>query len=173
MGDVLQPEPIEVSISMIAPARLRQKASREFCGLFFPYRANLPVGLAVDWEGETHLIHLEGQNAFQEGRVGIGSPIKGTVIRDFEYRVDATSSYNSAEQSDPSGALVLRNGMLYLCCRRLGDALNDDPYPVPVGGELLPGEPEEACGFTRWSIAVREGSELHIVRTFEAIPTEI
>ena len=163
---------IDVPASLIAPVKLSQDAAKASCGLFFPYRTNLPTGLVVEWEGDTHLIHLEGSLAFQEGAVGIGNPIRGVVINDVEYRVDLTSRYNSVERGDPPGALVLKAGALYLCCTKLGDQFHGGPYLVPLGGNYQKGGADEACGFTRWSIAVRENDEVKVILSLEALPSE-
>jgi len=128
------------------------------------------MGLVVDWDGETHLIHLAGTDLFKEAGIDVGRSISGGMINDIEYRVDVTSLYNSVERADPAGALVLKAGELHLYCSRLGDRIHYDPHPVPLGKGYLVGAAEEACGFTRWSIAIREGDESRIVKSFEAAP---
>ena len=170
MSDASKLEPIDLPVSAVAPVRLGKDADQKSCGLFLPYRTNLPLGLVVDWNSEKHLIHLDGSYAFKEAAVGIGNPIRGIVVNDIEYRVDVTSHYNAEQEFDPAGALVLKGGELFLCCRILGDQYHDDPHRVPVASGYLEGNAEEACGFTRWSIAVREGDKVKVVRSFEAQP---
>src|SRR6185437_14228102 len=116
-------EPIDVPLSLVVPARLSKQASRASCGLFFPYATRPPMGLVVDWDGETHLIHLAGTDLFKEAGIDVGRSISGGMINDIEYRVDVTSLYNSVERADPAGALVLKAGELHLYCSRLGDRI--------------------------------------------------
>jgi hypothetical protein len=170
MSEEAKPDRISVPVSLVAPVRLGNVADEQSCGLFFPHRTNLSLALAIDWDGEKHLIHLEGAYAFNEGKVGTGNPIFGVVIKSIEYQVDATSHYDSAKEFDPAGALVLKGGELFLYCRKLGDQFLDDPHPVPLGAGYLPGGKDEACGFTRWSVVVREGNEIKVIRSFEAHP---
>jgi len=168
MAESAKPITLDVPLSLVAPVQLMRKSVSSSCGLFFPYRTNLPMGLVVDWEGEAHLIHLDGPYAFKEGAVGIGNPIRGVAINNFQYRVDITSRYNSGEEFDPAGALVLKDGNLFLCCRSLGDQFHNDPHPVPVRKGFSAGSPEEACGFTRWSIVVQDGKDIKVIRSFDA-----
>lgn len=170
MSDLMKLEPIYLPVSAVAPVRLGKDADEQSCGLFLPYRTNLPMGLVVDWDGEKHLIHMEGPYAFKEAAVGIGNPIRGVVISAIEYRVDATSHYNAEDQFDRAGALVLKAGQLFICCRTLGDQYYGDPHRVPLAKGFAEGSAEEASGFTRWSIAVREGDDVTVVRSFEAQP---
>lgn len=163
------PLPIELPISMLAPVRVGKTATNESCGLFFPY-LNLALGLVIDWEGDTHLIHLDGPTLFKEGPIGIGNPIRGVVINDLEYRVDPTSRFKPHQDLDPPGALVLKGGNLYLMCLRHGREIDDEPYEVPVAAGFRVGGTEESCGFTRWSIAIREGEQVRVIRPFEALP---
>ena len=164
-------ETIDVPLSLLAPARLTKQTSAALCGLFFPFEARRPMGLVVDWDGETHLIHLEGDYIFKEAGIDVGHTIRGAVINEIEYRVDVTSRYKQGESWDPAGALVIRNGELYLYCSRLGDQFHYDPHPVPLGNGYMLGTPEEACGFKRWSIAIRDGQNSKVVRSFEAVST--
>ena len=52
-------------IELIAPVRLKKEATAGSCGLFFPHERRLELGLTVDWEGATHLIHLDGDCIFR------------------------------------------------------------------------------------------------------------
>ena len=65
-------ENIDVPLSLVAPAKLGRDASAESCGLFFPYGTNLKLGLSIDWEGKTHLIHLDGQYLYKEAGIEMG-----------------------------------------------------------------------------------------------------
>ncbi|MBR0553741.1 hypothetical protein [Stakelama marina] len=163
-------EALDLPMSAVAPVRLGKNADEKSCGLFLPYRSNLPMGLVVDWDDQKHMIHLDGSYAFKEAAVGAGNPIRGVIVSQVEYRVDATSRYNSEEEFDPAGALVLRSGQLFISCRRLGDQFHDDPYRVPLMKGFAEGSADEACGFTRWSIAVRESGDVKVIRSFEAQP---
>jgi hypothetical protein len=163
-------EIIDVPLSLVAPAKLNKDASAGSCGLFFPYGTGLKLGLSVDWEGKTHLIHLDGPYLYKEAGIEMGHSIRGAVINEIQYRVDLASRYNAGEQWDPAGALVIRNGLLELFCTKLGDQFHDEPHPVPLGAGSRSGAAEEACGFKRWSIAIRDGEDLKVVRSFEALP---
>ena len=165
-------ETIDVPLSLVAPAKLNKDASPESCGLFFPYGTNLKLGLAVDWEGKSHLIHLDGPYLYKEAGIDIGHSIRGAVISEIEYRVDLASRYNAGKEWDPAGALVIRDGELALFCTKLGDQFHNDPHPVPIGTGLLSGAGEEACGFKRWSIAIRDGQSSKVLRSFEALPSK-
>lgn len=103
-------------------------------------------------------------------QLGTGNPIRGVIVSQVEYRVDATSRYNFEEEFSPAGALVLRSGQLFICCRRLGDQFHDDPYRVPLMKGFTEGSADEARGFTRRSIAVRESGDVKVIRSFEAQP---
>jgi hypothetical protein len=172
MAETGEPQMIEVPVSLLAPVKLAKQAAEEVAALFFPHRKNLPLGLVVPWNGDTHLVHLVGPYAFKEGQVWMGNPIRGVLLRDIEYRVDATSAYNSGEQFDPPGALILKDGELSISCQKLGEQFADDPYPVPLKAGLLRGSAEEACGFTRWSIVVQDGDETKVIRSFDVSPKE-
>lgn len=163
---------IEVPLSILAPAKLVKQASAEACGLFFPHGSHLPMCLAVDWDGETHLIHLGGAYAYQEGGLDIGHPIRGAVITQIEYRVDIASRYKLGEAWDPAGALLIKNGELHLFCSRLGDQLHYDPHPVPLGKGYMPGTPDEGCGFKKWSIAILDHGRPKVLQSFEAHSTK-
>jgi hypothetical protein len=165
-------KPIELPLTLVAPVQLKKQAIDLTCGLFFPHRTNLPVGLAVDWDGTTHLIHLGGAYAFKEAAIEIGHGIKGLILNNIEFRADVTSRYESGHVWDPLGAIVLRDGQLSILCQRLGDQYHDDPYPVPLGTGYPAGVPEEACGFTRWSIAVKDGDQIKVIESFEAVPRD-
>ncbi len=160
----------DIPLAAIVPANLNKQASAESCGLFFPYGSGKPIGLAVDWDGETHLIHLDGPNLYHEGGIDIGHSIRGAVVSEIEFRVDAESRYNSGMEWDPAGALVVKDGQLFLYCLKLGDQFHDDPRPLPVGGGYRVGAADEACGFKKWSIAIHDCGRLKVLRTFEALP---
>jgi hypothetical protein len=162
-------EAFELPLSLIIPAKLNKQAAPETCGLFFPHGTSLKLGLSVNWNGETHLIHLDGAHLFKEGEIAMGHPVRGVVITDFEYRVDLASRYDASNAYDPAGALVLREGKVVLFCHKLGDQHHNDPHAVPLATGVLPGSAEEACGFTRWSIAIRDGDKTKIFRSFEAV----
>jgi hypothetical protein len=165
-------EILDVPLSIVVPAKLSNKASAESCGLFFPHTTKLSLGLSVDWAGKTHLIHLDGSHLYREAGIEIGRSLRGAMIREIEYRVDLASRYNSADEWDPAGALVIKDGELSLYCRELGNRVDNDPYPVPIGTGLPVASEEEACGFTRWSIAIREDGKAKVLWSFEAIPRE-
>lgn len=167
MGETGKAQMIEVPVSLLAPVKLGKLAMEGVSGLFFPHRTNFPVSLVVPWNGDTHLVHLAGPYAFKEGQVGMGNPIRGVIVRDIDYRVDVSSAYNSGEQFDPPGALILKDGELSISCQKLGNQFADDPYPMPLKAGLLPGGAEEACGFTRWSIVVQDGDETKVIGSFD------
>ena len=172
MGDLNTLAAMDVPLSILAPAKLVKQASAESCGLFFPHGSHLPIGLAVDWDRETHLIHLDGPYAYQEGVIDIGQTIRGAVISQIEYRVDITSRYKSGEAWDPAGALLIKNGELYLFCSNLGEQLHYDPHPVPLGEGYMPGALDEGCGFKKWSIAIQDSGKPKVLRSFEAHSTK-
>jgi hypothetical protein len=93
MNETDEPQMINIPVSLLAPVKLVKQPPEEVSGLFFPHRTNLPVGLVVAWEGLTHLVHLDGPYVFKEGQVGLGTTIRGVLLPDIEYRVDATSAY--------------------------------------------------------------------------------
>ncbi len=163
-------EALDLPMSAVAPVRLGKNADEKSCGLFLPYRANHPMSLVVDWEDQKHMIHLDGSYAFKEAAVGADNPIRGVIVSQVEFRVDATSRYNAEEEFDPAGALVLKGGQVSIYCRRLGDQYYDDPYPVPLMKGFTEGSADEACGFTRWSIALREGRDVKVIRSFDVQP---
>ncbi|HET9336664.1 MAG TPA: hypothetical protein VFO12_09690, partial [Sphingomicrobium sp.] len=138
----------------------------------FPHGTNLPMGLAVDWEGESHLIHLDGPHRYHEAGIELGHSLRGVVLSVFEVRVDLTSRYDTSRTVDPMGALVIRDGRLFMFCRQLGDRFRMEPHAVPIDAGYLTGTTEEACGFTRWSIAVRDGHQTTVLRRFEALPLD-
>lgn len=156
----------DIPTSLIAPVRLGREAIETACGLLFPHGKHLPVGLVVGWEGITHLIYLEGEFAFREAPIDVGSSIRGLVINDLVYQVDLTSAYNALNEYDPDGALVMQGGRLFLACRRLGDPFNNDSRLVPLGQDCPPGGAEESCGFTRWSIGVPIEGKVRVLRSF-------
>lgn len=160
---------IDLPLTKVAPVQITQQGDDALSGLFFPYRANLSVDLATNWEGRTHLVHLAGDYAFQEGAVGINSPIRGILVREIEYRVDVTSRYNSTEAQDTPGSLVLKHGQLFLMATRLGDKIDNDPYGVPIAQGFDAGAAEQACGFRRWSIAIQENGDTRVIQKFEAL----
>lgn len=164
---------IDIRISQLAPVKLTRDASEKTCGLFLPYTPRLALGLVVNLEGETQLIHLDGAHIFKMGSVAIGSPIRGVIISDYEFRVDTASRYNSTEQSDELGALILKGGELFLMCGRLGESYHGDLEPVLIQSGLLAGTDDEACGFKKWSVTIREGEETKVIRSFESIANEL
>ena len=123
----------EIPIGLVAPVKLKKDPVAKACGLLFPYGRHLPMGLVVDWEGTTRLIHLIGEHAYSEGSIDVGQHIRGVVINELEYLVDLTSAYNALNAGDPAGALVMQGGKLYMACRRLGDAFLNEPRLVPLG----------------------------------------
>ncbi|HZU51314.1 MAG TPA: hypothetical protein VE968_05485, partial [Sphingomicrobium sp.] len=68
----------------------------------------------------------------------------------------------------PAGALLLKNGELFLFCSKLGDQLHYDPHPVSLRKGYMPGAADEACGFRKWSIAILENGRPKVLRSFEA-----
>jgi hypothetical protein len=168
LTDMNHPEALDFPLSLVTPIKLSKQPLVVSCALFFPYRTNPSLGLVANWEGEDHLIHLEGDYAFGESAIDQKHPIFGAAVTEIEFRADMASRYNSAETWDPQGALVLKEGKLFLFCRRLGDRFHNDPYPVPLGTNYPLGSAEEACGFRKWSIAVRDNGRPKVIRSFTA-----
>ena len=160
---------IDVPLSIVTPAKLNKQASAESCGLFFPYGTRLPMGLAIDWSGETHLIHLDGKYAYQETGLDVGQSIAGAIINQIEYRVDINSLYDPSKEWDAAGSLIVKDGELFMCCHTLGYEFHDDTHQVPVGNGYLGGRGSEASGFKRWSIAIADGGRPKVLRSFEAL----
>jgi hypothetical protein len=134
---------IDVPLSLVAPVQLKKAATSSTGGL---------------------------SHVFKEAPIEIGHPIRGLIINDIEFRVDVTSRYDSGHVWDALGALILKDGELSIFCQKLGDQLNNDPYPVPLRAGYLVGVPNEVCGFTRWSVAIQDGDQTKVIQSFEAAP---
>jgi hypothetical protein len=145
----------EVPISLVAPVRL-SKATEN--GVFLSHKATDPVMLTFQWGDKAHLLHLDGKHAFAHFAVEPGYLARGTLLTEVDFIVDLSSRYDAVKQSDPKGALVLKDGELFLIAERAGDAFGD-PHRVPLWGEYGEGTSEEAVGFTGWRIVARDGDE--------------
>jgi hypothetical protein len=157
-----------IPVVLLTPIKLRKDIAPELCGLFFPHHTNLPLGMVVDCDGTTHLIHLSGPHAFKYGPIDIRSSIRGLVIHDIEYDVDVTSRFNAVDAHAPSGSLILEGGELFLACELLGDRYQSGTEQVPLGKHYSSAGGTEACGFLRWSITLPDGNKRKVIHSFEA-----
>jgi hypothetical protein len=160
---------INVPVAIVTPVKLARDAAPESCGLFFSHLGNLPLGLVVDWDGATHLIHLSGPHLFEHGTIDIRDSIRGLVIQDIDYEVDVTSRYDAINTFNPPGALIMKSGELFLSSELLGDQFHSGTQKIPLGRECISGGAVEACGFMRWSITVQDGDKRRVIQSFEAI----
>lgn len=73
-----------------------------------------------------------------------------------EFIVDVSSRYASAPCANRLGSLVLRDGGAFLVGMPLNDAFGD-PEELPLWGEFQRPSGDQAVGFTRWSLVLRDG----------------
>ena len=150
---------IDLPLSLVRPVRLSDATP---AGVFLSHKPSDPLMLAFPWGGKAHLMHLEGKHAFTHFTLQPGYSARGTVITEIQFLVDLSSRYDAVEKHDPLGALVLRDGDLFVIGQKAGDTFSD-PHEVPLWGDYEDGTSEEAVGFARWSIFVRDGKERKII----------
>ncbi len=85
--------------------------------------------------------------------------ISGVVAQGGEFLVDVSSRYDAVQRTDPLGALVLRGGKAFIIGTPVGDTFADTA-PVPLWGEFDGDDEDEAVGFARWSLAIRDGDDV-------------
>lgn len=115
--------------------------------------------LLVQWDGTPFAIYVDGQRPFRFYQMKAGVSLRGLLIKEPEITVDPDSRYNSMQAFDPLGALVLRGGIAHVAASPLGESF-DESTEVPLWGKFENGTEEEAVGFLRWGLAVRDGERL-------------
>jgi len=154
---------LELPVSKVIPTLLTQDTTP---GLFIPYGAD-PI-IVIKWDQAVHLIHLTGEHSYQYGDLGIGHRVRGVLISDVEFIVDAQSAYNHNQSAARAGALIVAEGKIFLNSIRAGDPFRNEPHAAPLWGEFQCASGQEAAAFSRWALAFRERDELRIFKWFEA-----
>jgi hypothetical protein len=136
-------------------------------GLIWPDKKHLPPALVTDWDGMPYAVNLAGDQAFKFFPIRLRVNLAGLLTVRPEFVVDVNSRYNATTETDPLGALVMKEGRLSLVGVALGDGFAD-PTCAPLWQTIEAGAPEVALGFTRWQLIVRDGERTIPVWSYDA-----
>lgn len=119
-------------------------------GLLIPQRREQgPLIVTGDGTGLI-VIPLEGPGAFRHFSLSLGTPLRGLLFSDIQFRVDITSQFNPNAE-EPLGGLLWDDMQIRLLVANRGES-----YPDPVRYPLvdLDGEEDQdwPAGFRSWSI---------------------
>mgnify|MGYP001375003390 CR=1 FL=1 len=129
-------------------ARLQSKSVA--FGLLVPQRREQgPLIVTGDGTGLT-VIPLEGRDAFRHFGLSLGTPLRGLLLSDVQFRVDITSQFNPNTE-EPLGGLLRDDMQIRLLVANRGESFAD-PVRYPLID--LDGEEDQdwSTGFRSWSI---------------------
>jgi len=149
--------PSNIPLRLLRPLKVRKTSGVN--GVLWSFRSNLPPTLLLDWAGEQYAIYLGGQYPMRYFPIKADVSISGVVAQGGEFLVDVSSRYDAVQRTDPLGALVLRAGKAFIIGTPVGDTFADTA-PVPLWGEFDGDDEDEAVGFARWSLAIRDGDDV-------------
>ena len=154
--EVIEADRLEVPLRLLKPIRLDKVGRAK--GFLWPLRKNLPPTLIIDWDGAQYALYLGGPHPMGFFPIKPDISMRGLLIEDAEFIVDVASKYDAVQTLDPRGAIVLRDGEASICGIALGEAFSD-PVMVSLWGDYNIGTKDEAIGFTRWTLIVRDGDD--------------
>ena len=149
--------PSNIPLRLLRPLKLRKTSN--VSGVFWSFRTTMPPMLLLNWDGAQYAAYLGGDRTMSYFPINPDVSLGGVVAQGGEFLVDVSSRYDAVQRIDPLGALILRGGKASLIGAPLGQAFADT-VPIPLWGEFDSAGEDEAVGFTRWSLIIRDGSDV-------------
>lgn len=122
----------------------------------------------VDGDGQRcTALPFNGERAFRHFQLQAGSPLRGLLFKDVEFRVDPNSQFN-VNQFNCRGALTFENQKLCLIASPIADSFNDDVnLPLPFSVTADDGFP---VAFSKWAVGKVIDEEFFELWAFEGQP---
>lgn len=161
--------PNNIPLRLLRPLKVRKASG--VSGVLWSFRSNLPPTLLVDWEGEQYAVYLGGPYQMRYFPIKADVSLSGVLAQGGELLVDVSSRYDATQRTDPLGAVVLRGGKAFLIGTPVGDTFADTAS-VPLWGEFDGSDGDEAVGFSRWSLIIRDGDDVYELWRQESFDAE-